>query len=128
MSKGVGAGNSRQPRRKVWAPHPHLKTALWYYCRKKTPCGYFYDALHKNGLSLFFPIFLQYKRELVREFSERIVPQLANGRLKTITDSVFTIDEIQLAHKRMESNENIGKIIIQIRPDDTNTEETKSEL
>ncbi|CAH3187506.1 unnamed protein product, partial [Porites lobata] len=71
---------------------------------------------------------LSYKRELVREFSERIVPQLANGRLKTITDSVFTIDEIQLAHKRMESNENIGKIIIQIRPDDTNTEETKSEL
>ena len=38
------------------------------------------------------------------------------------------MDQIQLAHKRMESNENIGKSIIQIRPDDTNTEETKSEL
>ena len=71
---------------------------------------------------------MQYKRELVQEFSERIVPQFANGRLKTIADSVFTIDEIQLAHKRMESNENIGKIIIQIMPDDTNTEGTKSEL
>ena len=107
---------------------PHLKTALWYQCSKKPPCRYSYDALHRKGLSLFFPILLQYKRELVQEFSERIVPQFANGRLKTITDSVFTIDEIQLAHKRMESNENIGKIIIQIRPDDTNTEETKSEL
>jgi len=80
----------------------------------------------KNGLSLFPPILLQYKRELVQEFSERIVPQFGNGRLKTIVDSVFTMDQIQLAHKRMESNENIGKIIIQIRPDDT--EESKSEL
>ena len=109
-------------------PPPSENSIVVLLQKEKTPCKYFYDALHKNGLSLFFPIFLQYKRELVREFSERIVPQFANGRLKTITDSVFTIDEIQLAHKRMESNENIGKIIIQIRPDDTNTEETKSEL
>ena len=66
------------------------------------------------GASLYFLIILQYKKELIEEFSDRIVPQFANGTLKTIVDSVFTIDEIQLAHKRMESNENIGKIVLQI--------------
>ena len=72
---------------------------------------------------------LQYKRELVQEFSERIVPQFENGKLKTIVDSVFAMDQIQLAHQRMESNENIGKIVIQITPqEDENIQESKSEL
>ena len=59
-------------------------------------------------------IISQYKAELVREFTERIVPLFASGRLRTIVDSVLPMDQIQLAHKKMESNENIGKIVIQI--------------
>ena len=78
---------------------------------------------------MFFFIILQYKRELVQEFSERIVPQFENGKLKTIVDSVFAMDQIQLAHQRMESNENVGKIVIQITPqEDENIKESKSEL
>ena len=50
------------------------------------------------------------------------MPQFGNGKLKTVVDSVFTLDQIQLAHKRMESNENVGKIIIQVSAPD------KSEL
>ena len=68
----------------------------------------------------------QYKGELVQEFTEKIVPQFANGKLKTVVDSVFPMDQVQLAHKRMESNENIGKIIIQIASQDD--EKVKSEL
>ena len=45
-------------------------------------------------------------------------------------DSVYTMDQIQLAHKKMESNENIGKIVIQIaRPQEgENVTKHKSEL
>lgn len=71
-------------------------------------------SIYHFSLPIILLIILQYKKELVKEFSDRIVPQFANGTLKTIVDSVFTMDEIQLAHKRMESNENIGKIVLQI--------------
>ena len=44
-------------------------------------------------------------------------------------DSVFPMDQIQLAHKRMEANENIGKIVVQISSkEEGNTGENKSEL
>ena len=80
-----------------------------------------------NTLALF--LFVQYKGELVREFTERIVPQFANGKLRTVVDSVFPMDQVQLAHQRMESNENIGKIIIQVTTqEDENVDEIKSEL
>ena len=72
------------------------------------------ESIYHFSLPIILLIILQYKKELVKEFSDRIVPQFANGTLKTIVDSVFTMDEIQLAHKRMESNENIGKIVLQI--------------
>lgn len=71
-------------------------------------------SVYHFSLPIILLIILQYKKELVKEFSDRIVPQFANRTLKTIVDSVFTMDEIQLAHKRMESNENIGKIVLQI--------------
>ncbi|KAJ7378418.1 hypothetical protein OS493_022952 [Desmophyllum pertusum] len=74
---------------------------------------------------------LEYKAELVQEFTERIIPQFANGKLRTIVDSTFTMDQIQLAHERMESNENIGKIIIQIttsEEDENAAKKQKSEL
>ena len=71
-------------------------------------------SVYHFSLPIILLIILQYKKELVKEFSDRIVPQFANWTLKTIVDSVFTMDEIQLAHKRMESNENIGKIVLQI--------------
>ena len=67
----------------------------------------------------------------MQEFTERIIPQFANGKLRTIVDSTFTMDQIQLAHERMESNENIGKIIIQIttsEEDENAAKKQKSEL
>ena len=45
--------------------------------------------------------------------------------LSTAVDSIFPMEEIQQAHRRMEANENIGKIIIQVREDEN---EVKSEL
>jgi len=72
---------------------------------------------------------LSYKAALAQEFTERIVPQFANGKLRSIVDSVFPMDEVQQAHKRMEANENIGKIVIQISSkEEASIGENKSEL
>ncbi|XP_068754762.1 quinone oxidoreductase PIG3-like [Montipora capricornis] len=68
---------------------------------------------------------LAYKKELVKGFIENVIPYFANGTLKTVVDSVIPMEEIQRAHKRMESNENIGKIIIQVIADE---DTIKSEL
>ena len=66
----------------------------------------------------------------MQAFTETIVPLFATGKLKTIVDSVFTMYQIQLAHKKMESNQNIGKIVIKIatRQVDENVTKNKSEL
>ena len=72
---------------------------------------------------------LQYKAALAQEFAERIVPQFANGKVRSIVDSVFPMEDVQLAHKRMEANENIGKIVIQISSkEEGSIGESKSEL
>ena len=72
-----------------------------------------------------FLLISQYKAKLVRSFTENSVPLFAAGKLKTIVDSVLPMDQIQLAHEKMESNKNIGKIVVQIaapwREHDTTT-------
>lgn len=72
-----------------------------------------------------FLFLTQYKRKLVEEFTEIVIPHFGNGMLSTVVDSIFPMEEIQKAHRRMEANENIGKIIIQVREDEN---EVKSEL
>ena len=66
----------------------------------------------------------------MQAFTETIVPLFATGKLKTIVDSVFTMDQIQLAHMKMESNQNIGKIVIKTATPqvDENVTKNKSEL
>lgn len=59
---------------------------------------------------------LQYKAELVRSFTQEILPhfQLTDPPLWPVIDSTFNMDDIENAHRRMEANQNIGKIIIKI--------------
>ncbi|HEV7595084.1 MAG TPA: NAD(P)H-quinone oxidoreductase [Gemmatimonadaceae bacterium] len=52
------------------------------------------------------------KIALAREFSERIVPLFAAGRLKPVIDRVFPFNEIRAAHELMESNKTFGKIVL----------------
>jgi NADPH:quinone reductase-like Zn-dependent oxidoreductase len=52
------------------------------------------------------------KIALARDFSERIVPLFAAGRLKPVIDRVFSFKEIHAAHELMESNETFGKIVL----------------
>jgi NADPH:quinone reductase-like Zn-dependent oxidoreductase len=42
------------------------------------------------------------------------IHQLANGKLKPIIARTFSLDQIVDAHRYMESNEQIGKIVVTV--------------
>jgi NADPH:quinone reductase-like Zn-dependent oxidoreductase len=47
-------------------------------------------------------------------FARQVVPLLANGRIEPVIDSVFPLEHIQDAHRRLESNETFGKVVLTI--------------
>jgi len=51
---------------------------------------------------------------LTQEFAGFALPRFANGRLVPMIDSVFDWNEVAKAHERMESNVNIGKIVLRV--------------
>jgi len=40
------------------------------------------------------------------------VPLLASGSVQPVIDSVFPLEQIQDAHRRLESNETFGKVVL----------------
>jgi NADPH:quinone reductase-like Zn-dependent oxidoreductase len=50
--------------------------------------------------------------EVMRAFSQHVVPLFAAGKLRTVIDKTFVISNIQEAHRVQESNENFGKIVL----------------
>lgn len=60
--------------------------------------------------------YFQYKAELVRSFTEQVLPhfQSTDPPLWPVIDSMFNMEDVEMAHQRMEANKNIGKIIIKI--------------
>src|SRR5260370_29645115 len=55
---------------------------------------------------------LEEKIEVTQAFAAEVVPLLANGVLRPITDSIFKLAEIAKAHARLESNVTFGKVVI----------------
>ncbi|WP_226037564.1 NAD(P)H-quinone oxidoreductase [Aquibacillus saliphilus] len=56
----------------------------------------------------------QYKADLTRDFAQRALPLFEQNKLKPVIDQVYLLQDIQKAHTRMESNQNIGKIILKV--------------
>ena len=54
------------------------------------------------------------KIALTRAFSEFALPRFADGRLASVVDSVFDWNDVGDAHLRMESNANVGKIVLRV--------------
>ena len=54
------------------------------------------------------------KAELVRAFAERYLGQFADGQLKVVVDSVFSLASAEQAHQRMQSSEHIGKLVLRV--------------
>lgn len=49
-----------------------------------------------------------------RAFAREVLPLFARGRLRPVVDSVYSFEQIHAATERMESNTNVGKIILQL--------------
>ena len=50
--------------------------------------------------------------DLIHRFNQAVYPLLVSGKLMANLDKVYPADEIQAAHRRLENNENFGKIVI----------------
>lgn len=57
---------------------------------------------------------LEEKISVTRAFASEVVPLLANGILRPTIDSKFPLAEIADAHRRLESNQSSGKVVIEI--------------
>ncbi|MEG0267623.1 MAG: NAD(P)H-quinone oxidoreductase [Carnobacterium sp.] len=53
-----------------------------------------------------------YKAKLTQEFVKVVMPYLESGSIRPIIDTTFSLEEVAKAHRYMESNKNIGKIIL----------------
>ena len=52
------------------------------------------------------------KAALAQAFAHDVVPLLADGRLRPIVDAVLPMDDIAEAHRRMEANDTLGKLVL----------------
>lgn len=57
---------------------------------------------------------LDYQVALARAFWERCGKEFAGGRLKPVIDRVFDWKEVREAHRYMEANLNIGKVLLKV--------------
>ncbi|MGE7667619.1 NAD(P)H-quinone oxidoreductase [Ureibacillus composti] len=56
----------------------------------------------------------EYKAELTTDFFSKTKELFRQNKLRPIIDCVYPLDQIQQAHEHMESNRNIGKIILKV--------------
>lgn len=67
-------------------------------------------------------IFFQYKKKVTEGFAKDCLPLFNNGSksaLNPVIDTVFPFNKVADAHRYMEANKNTGKIILQIRNENT---------
>ena len=57
---------------------------------------------------------LEEKIAVTRAFANEVMPLLRSGSARPVIDSVFPLDRIADAHRRLESNETFGKVVISI--------------
>lgn len=60
------------------------------------------------------PRSVAYKAEIAQALRERVWPLIESGQIKPVIDSVFPLEQAAEAHRRMESGEHIGKIVLEI--------------
>jgi putative PIG3 family NAD(P)H quinone oxidoreductase len=56
----------------------------------------------------------EFKTLLADEIQRNIWPEVEEGRLKPVIDSVFPLHDAAAAHRRMEAGEHVGKIVLEI--------------
>lgn len=58
---------------------------------------------------------IEEKIALTQRFGSEMLPLFAQGRLRPVIDSRYPLERVADAHRRMEANENIGKIVLTCR-------------
>jgi putative PIG3 family NAD(P)H quinone oxidoreductase len=58
---------------------------------------------------------VEFKSLLAQEIERNVWPAVEDGELRPVIDSVFPIAEAADAHRRMESGEHVGKIVLEVR-------------
>lgn len=56
---------------------------------------------------------LEEKIVTTQAFAREVVPLLANGTVRPVIDSIFKMNEIAKAHERLESNQTVGKVVVE---------------
>jgi NADPH:quinone reductase-like Zn-dependent oxidoreductase len=59
---------------------------------------------------------LEEKAAISRRFADEVLPLFTAGALRPVIDRRFPLDEIADAHRHMEADANVGKILIDVRP------------
>lgn len=54
------------------------------------------------------------KATAVHLFAKHVVPLLADGLVRPVIDRIYKLSEVREAHLRMESNQNFGKIVLEL--------------
>ena len=57
---------------------------------------------------------IDYKTNLIRRFQDEAIHGFVNGQLKVITDKTWPMEQIVQAHKYMEDNLTMGKLVITV--------------
>jgi putative PIG3 family NAD(P)H quinone oxidoreductase len=60
------------------------------------------------------PQTVERKAKIARNLEERIWPLIASGKIRPVIDSVYPLEKAAEAHRRMESSQHIGKIMLQV--------------
>ena len=57
---------------------------------------------------------LQEKRRLIADFSREVLPLFEKDQLKPTVDTIYSWSDVEEAHTRMQSNQSIGKLILEV--------------
>ncbi|HVH49928.1 MAG TPA: zinc-binding dehydrogenase, partial [Sphingomicrobium sp.] len=60
------------------------------------------------------PRSVEFKTMVADEIMRTVWPYVEGGRLKPVIDSVFPLDQVMDAHRRIDSGEHVGKIVLEI--------------
>jgi putative PIG3 family NAD(P)H quinone oxidoreductase len=57
---------------------------------------------------------LEEKIAVTQQFRAEVLPRFADGTLRPVIDSRYPLDAVADAHRRMEANENVGKLLLAV--------------
>lgn len=56
----------------------------------------------------------EYKIRLTQDFAKQVLPRFARGRIRAVVDKVFHWSEVREAHRYLEENRNMGKVVLRV--------------